>query len=196
MLCALRFRLKRAKGQLLQLAGRVCTRTSAGVPGECDGLRDRIRNLQKRTGMFERKRKLDSLRNACFKRHKASRPVSTIGPVVEGVDRGIRPCARSCRHPYLQMQPMQPGICRQRPRARDDTDSAQTFFPSAGNRLLLARARKAWARDSVCLRRPVYVGHRSAHRFSLRVPRHALPGAATAPAPRLISRALSNHSRG
>ena len=46
MLCALRFRLKRAKGQLLQLAGRVCTRTSAGVPGECDGLRDQIRNLQ------------------------------------------------------------------------------------------------------------------------------------------------------
>ena len=87
MLCALRFRLKRAKGQLLQLAGRVCTRTSAGVPGECDGLRDWIRNLQKRTGMFERKRKLDSLRNACFKRHKASRPVSTIGPDVEGVDR-------------------------------------------------------------------------------------------------------------
>ena len=87
MLCALRFRLKRAKGQLLQLAGRVCTRTSAGVPGECDGLRDQIRNLQKRTGMFERKRKLDSLRNACFKRHKASRPVSTTGPDVEGVDR-------------------------------------------------------------------------------------------------------------
>lgn len=68
--------------------------------------------------MFERKRKLDSLRNACFKRHKASRPVSTIGPVVEGVDRGIRPCARSCRHPYLQMQPSQPGICRGPARAK------------------------------------------------------------------------------
>ena len=76
-----------------------------------------------------------------------------------------------------------------------DTDSAQTFFPSAGNRLLLARARKAWARDSVCPWRPVYVGHRSAHRSPLRVPRRALPGAAPAPATRLISRALLNHSR-
>ena len=87
MLCTLRFRLNRAKGQLLQLAGRVCTRTSAGVPGECDGLRDQIRNLQKSTGMFERKCKLDSLRNACFKRQKVPRPVSKIVPVVEGVDR-------------------------------------------------------------------------------------------------------------
>ena len=51
-------------------------------------------------------------------RHAVNDPVplelaagSKIGPGVEGVDRGIRPCARSCRDPYLQMKWRQSGIC-------------------------------------------------------------------------------------
>ena len=43
--------------------------------------------MQNSADMFERKQKRDSLCNACFKRHKASRPVSKLGPDVEGVDR-------------------------------------------------------------------------------------------------------------
>ena len=68
------------------MARRVCARTRAGVPGEGDSLGYQSRNLQKSAGMFERKSKLDSFCNACFKRQKVPRPVSKIGPDVEGVD--------------------------------------------------------------------------------------------------------------
>ena len=87
MLRAMRFGLNCAKIQLSQLTGRVCASSRAGVPGECDGLRDLSQNLQKSAGMFERQRKLDSLCNACFKRQKVPGPVSKIGPDVEGMHR-------------------------------------------------------------------------------------------------------------
>ena len=58
-------------------------------------------------------------------RHAVNDPVplelaagSKIGPGVEGVDRGIRPCARSCRDPYLQTKGKQSGICGRPARAK------------------------------------------------------------------------------
>ena len=64
MLRNIRVRLSFGKVELLQVAGRVCARTRAGVPGDDDGLRATNRHLPKSAVTCERQRKRYSLCNA------------------------------------------------------------------------------------------------------------------------------------
>ena len=61
MLRNIRVRLSFGKVELLQVAGRVCARTRAGVPGDGDGLRATHRHLPKSAVTCERERKRYSL---------------------------------------------------------------------------------------------------------------------------------------